>query len=380
MGRVAERLEHRSAPSGSPLRLRSPTSALTSASRRSGRARRRAGRRTRTRSGCRARRPRLALTLTGTIAFSLSGASPRRSKKRRTPPEATASTTSLTVASKRPLMRFRSASGRLRTREVPARRDRLVEARLRVADRSESASARAPCRPSLATSDHPRGIRASPSGPPAPPPPPRGRGRSSPSTSSRAPPGGVAGLQSSLSGAGGSGVGSSSSVASSTAARPSTIAWCALPITPIRPSGSRSAIHSSHNGDRGRAASTSPRRRARRSRGCRCGARGARCRTRVVDPHRVVHPERNRRQLLAVTRRAAHPAGQVLAQLLERGRFGRAAPRSAQPSPRACAPMGSPPPGRRRPAASVGYRTSLSLLRALPGCLRAKRCAVCNAH
>ena len=238
----------RSAPSGWPPRLRLPICSITRARRRNGSGSSH-GRSTNTNeiwfpSWPAPFSPR---TFTGTIVFRRTGRSPRLSRNSRTAPATTASTTSLTVAPKRLLIRRRSASGR-RAR-ARCRRGEIGSFKhvLGAAARNESASARAlgnasPARPAIrrGCSARSSGERTSPSASPA---------RSAIASTSRVTASGVrAGSQPSGSEGATSGVGSTSSEASSTAAMPSTIAWWAFPITPTRPSGSSSAIHSSQSG------------------------------------------------------------------------------------------------------------------------------------
>ena len=134
----------RSAPSGWPPRLRLPISSITHARRRSGSGSSQ-GRSTNTNEiwlpSCSP--PFSPRTLTGTIVLSGTGGSPRASRNARTAPATAASTTSLTVAPKRPLIRRRSASGR-RAR-ARCRRGEIGSLRQvrGAAARSESASARA---------------------------------------------------------------------------------------------------------------------------------------------------------------------------------------------------------------------------------------------
>ena len=99
---------------------------------------------------------------------------------------------------------------------------------------------------------------------------------------------------------------------SSTTAVPSTMQWCALPTIAMRPPGSESAIHISHSGRSRRSGvermeSTSALRSSPSARQEMVGGvEGG-----VVDPHRVVEPERHARQALAVARRALQPPGDV---------------------------------------------------------------------
>ena len=174
----------------------------------------------------------------------------------------------------------------------------------------------------------------------------------SPPAKSANAPGGAAGLQPSASGGGGSGVGSRSSVASSTAARPSTIEWWALPTTPMRPSPSRSAIHSSHIG-RSRLSA------ARHHLVDDLGQVGARRAVHVTVDREVARrpPRRGRRRRAAPRRSAAGSAARAPCDWRCARAAGRSsaaacprAGRRARPSRRACALLASPPRGTRCPA------------------------------
>ena len=158
-------------------------------------------------------------------------------------------------------------------------------------------------------------------------------------------------LQPSLSGVGGSGVGSRSSVASSTAARPSTIQWWTLPTTPIRPSPSWSLSTSPRSAGRGGAGGTSPRPRPRTGRRSSSGERDARPRTPRGPPRRGRRLQAGPGQALPVARGPRQAHGEVRQQLVEcRPRAVLGEDRTGTPSRRACAPSGSPPRGTRRRA------------------------------
>ena len=332
----------RSAPSGWPPRLRLPISSITQARRRSGSGSSQ-GRSTNTNEIWfpSSAAPFLPRTLTGTIVLRRTGGSPRAGGRnaRHRPPRA--STTSLTVAPKRSLMAQvvqRAACARARCRRGEIGSLRQV---LRVAARSESASARALGSACGARPASRRGMERHLERPAHEPERLAGAVAIASTTSSHRP-----GSERAASGRArtpaASGVGSTSSDASSTAAIPSTIAWCAFPITPTRPSGSSSAIQSSQSGRSRPSCSdiTSSTSRPRSGELLWCTWRST-VELAVVDPHRVVDRQRHGRELLPVAGRAAHAAATWSRRSSKRGWDDRAVGRSSPPNPRACAPMSS---------------------------------------
>jgi hypothetical protein len=237
-----------SAPSGTPSCLRLHIARCTSLSRRTGFDSSQ-GRSTNTNEIWlpRPASPPWARRFTGTIVFSLTGVSPRSSRKRRIPPAVTASTTSFTVVPKQPPISRSSSRGRCSTARWRCGEIGSLNTGDDVAGLSDCAAARTVWAPRCETAARRLGCRARRSGAPAtsiasPKPP-------TTASASRRELGGVGpGCQPTRRGPGGSGVGSTSSAASSTAAMPSTMQWCTFPTTPMRPSSRVSATHTSQRG------------------------------------------------------------------------------------------------------------------------------------